>query len=68
MAETLLISVLILVGFAIVLLMDAHGKSRAYERGVDPNAHRSPEAVTSVELPPPHFNEKDPDQRGSEAR
>jgi hypothetical protein len=68
MAETLLIAVLFLAGFLIVLLMDAHGKSRAYEHGVDPNAHRPPEAATNVELPPPHFNERDPDQRGSEAR
>ena len=68
MAETLLVAVLFLAGFVIVLLMDAHGKARAYEHGVDPNAHRSPEAVTSVELPPPHFNEQDPNKRGSEAR
>jgi hypothetical protein len=68
MAETLLIAVVAFAGFAIVLLMNAHGKSRAFERGVDPTAHRSPEAVTSVELPPPHFNERDPDHRGSEAR
>ncbi len=68
MAETLLIAVVALAGFAIVLLMNAHGKSRAYERGVDPTADRWPEAVTSVELPPPHINERDPNQRGSEAR
>jgi hypothetical protein len=68
MAETLLIAVLFCAGVVIVLLMDAHGKARAYEHGVDPNAHRSPEAVTSVELPPPHFNERDTNHRGSEAR
>jgi len=68
MAETLLIAVLFFAGVVIVFLMDAHGKARAYEHGVDPNAHRSPEAVTNVELPPPHFNERHPDQRGSEAR
>jgi hypothetical protein len=68
MAETLLVAVVILAGFAVVLLMDAHGKARAYEHGVDPNARRRPEAVTNVELPPPHFNDRDPDQRGSEAR
>ena len=68
MAETLLIAVLFFAGVVIVLLMDAHGKARAYEHGVDPNAHRSPDAVTNVELPPPHFNERDPDQTGSEAR
>jgi hypothetical protein len=63
MAETLLIAVVVLAGFVIVLLMDAHGKARAYEQGVDPTEHRSPEAVTSVDLPPPHFNRRDPDQR-----
>jgi hypothetical protein len=68
MAETLLIAVLFFAGVVIVLLMDAHGKARAYEHGVDPNAHRSPEAVTNVELPPPHFNDRDPNKRGSEAR
>jgi len=68
MAEALLIGVLFVVGVVIVLSMDAHGKARAYEHGVDPNARRSPEAVTSVELPPPHFNERHPHQRGSEAR
>ena len=68
MAETLLIAVLFVAGIVIVLLMDAHGKARAYGHGVDPNARRSPEAVTNVELPPPHFNERHPDQRGSEAR
>ena len=60
MAEALLVAVLVLAGCVIVLLMDAHGKARAYEHGVDPNARRSPEAVTNVELPPPHFNERDP--------
>jgi hypothetical protein len=68
MAETLLIAVLFFAGVVIVLVMDAHGKARAYEHGVDPNARRSPEAVTSVELPSPHFNERHPDQRGSEER
>ena len=68
MAETLLVAVIFFAGVVIVLLMGAHGKARAYEHGVDPNAHRSPEAVTNVELPPPHFNERHPDHRGSEAR
>ena len=58
MAETLLIAVLFFTGVVIVLLMNAHGKARAYEHGVDPNAHRSPDAATSVELPPPHFHER----------
>jgi hypothetical protein len=65
MAETLLVAVILFAGVVIVLMMGAHGKARAYEHGVDPSAHRSPEAVTSVELPPPHFNERHPDQRGS---
>jgi hypothetical protein len=68
MAEVLLFTVLFCAGVVIVLLMGLHGKARAYEHGVDPSAHRSPEAVTNVELPPPHFNERHPDQRGSEAR
>jgi hypothetical protein len=62
MAETLLIAVLFFAGVVIVLLMDAHGKARAYEHGVDPNARRPPEAVTNVELPPPHFNDRHPRQ------
>jgi len=60
MAATLLTAVLVFAGFVIVLLMDAHGKARVYEDGVDPNARRSPQAVTNVELPPPHFNERHP--------
>lgn len=68
MATALLAAVLILAGFAIVLLMDAHGKARAFEQGADPNARRSPEAVTSLELPAPHFNDRDPGRRGSDAR
>ena len=67
MAETLLIAVLVLAGFAIVLLTDAHGKARAYERGGDPSRRR-PRAVTNVELPPPHFNDRDTHQRGSDQR
>jgi hypothetical protein len=65
MAETLLVAVLFGAGFVIALVMGAHGKARAYEHGVDPSARRSPEAVTNVELPPPHFNERHPDHRGS---
>jgi hypothetical protein len=68
MAETLLIVVVFIAGIAIVGLMNAHGKARAYEQGVDPNARRSPEAATSVELPPPHFNERGTEQRGSNSR
>jgi hypothetical protein len=67
MAETLLIAVLVLAGFAIVLLKDAHGKARAFEQGGDPSRHR-PHAVTNVELPPPRFNDRDTDQRGSDQR
>jgi hypothetical protein len=68
MAEALLIAVVTLAGVAIVGVMNAQGKARGYEHGADPNAHRSPEAVTSVELPPPHFNERDPEQRESHTR
>ncbi len=68
MGETLLIAVLVLAGVAIVLLTDAHGKARAYGQGDDPTRHRSPESVTAVELPPPHFNDRDPHQRGSDQR
>ena len=65
MVETLLIALLALAGLTIVGLLNAHGKARAYEHGMDPNARRSPEAATSVELPPPHFNDRDPEHRGS---
>jgi hypothetical protein len=69
MAEALLVGVLLFAGFAIVLAMDAHGKARAFEHGeFDPTSHRSPEAVTSVDLPPPHFNERDPDREESDSR
>ena len=68
MAETLLIGVVVLAGFTIVGLLNAHGKARAFEHGVDPNARRSPEAATRVELPPPHFNDREPEQRGSDPR
>jgi hypothetical protein len=67
MAETLLIAVIALAGLLIVGLLNAHGKARAYEQGADPNARRPPEAVTSVELPPPHFHDRDPEHRGSNA-
>jgi hypothetical protein len=66
MAETLLIAVLVFAGLAIVLLMDVHGKARAYEQGADPGRHRSPESVTSVELPSPHFNERATHKRESD--
>jgi hypothetical protein len=68
MGEALLIAVAAIAGIAIVGLMNAHGKARAYEHGADPNARRSPDAVTGVELPPPHYNERDPEQRGSHPR
>jgi hypothetical protein len=69
MAEALLIGVVVLAGFTIVGLMNAHGKARAYEHGVDPNARRSPDlAATRVELPPPHFNDREPEQRGGKSR
>lgn len=68
MAEMLLIAVVFVAGFTIVGLMNAHGKARAYEHGSDPNARRSPESATSVQLPPPHFHERHPDQRGSDQR
>jgi len=69
MAEALLILVLAFAGFAIVLAMGAHGKARAFEHGeFDPTGRRPPEAVTRVELPPPHFNERDPDEGGSDSR
>jgi hypothetical protein len=66
MAGTLLVAVLVLAGCVIVLLMDAHGKARAYGHGVDhPGGRRSRDAITNVELPPPHFNKRDP---GNEVR
>lgn len=63
-AETLLIAVVMLAGFVVVFVMDAHGKARGFENGqINPATHRPPEAVTSVNLPSPHFNQRDPDQR-----
>jgi hypothetical protein len=61
-AETLLIAVVMLAGFVVVFVVDAHGKSRAFEHGrVD--HHRPPEAVTGVELPPPRFNQRESNPR-----
>jgi len=60
MAETLLIVVLMLAGFVVLFVVDAHGKARAFEHGqIDPSEQRPPEAFTSVDLPPPHFNQRD---------
>ena len=64
MAETMLIAVVMLAGFFVLFVVDAHGKARAFEHGqVDPPERLPPEAATSVELPPPHFNERDQHQR-----
>lgn len=68
MAETLLMCVVLLVGFVVVFAVDAHGKARAFEHGrVDTLANRPPETLSDIELPPPHFDRGDPDQRGSGA-
>lgn len=68
MAETLLIAVALLAGFVVFFVLDAQGKARAFGEGqVDPAGHRRPEAVTSVHLPPPHFNEMDPVHRRRES-
>jgi hypothetical protein len=66
MAEALLVAVVVIAGFAIVLLMDAYGKARAYGQGVDTPRHRSPEAVTRIELPSPHFHKRDSHTRESD--
>jgi hypothetical protein len=47
-------------GFVVLLTIDVYGKARAFEHGRDPKP--PPEAVTSVELPPPHFNDVDPER------
>ena len=67
MAETLLIAVLMLVGFVVVFVVDAQGKARAFEQGRTGH-NRPPEAVTSVELPAPRFNQREanPRRRDSE--
>jgi hypothetical protein len=64
-AESLLIGVVALAGLVIVVAMNAQSKARAFEhRDADPAGHRPPEAVTSIDLPPPQFNRRDPDRRG----
>ena len=54
----LLIAVVMVGGFVVLFVLDAHGKARAFESGeID---HRPPpEAATRVELPAPHFNQRD---------
>lgn len=65
MAEALFTAVVLVAGFVVMFVLDAHGKARAFEHGqIDPASHRPPEAVTNVELPPPHFNERDHQKRG----
>jgi hypothetical protein len=67
-AETMFIAVLMLAGFVVLFVVDAHGKARAFEQGrIDPSDRLPPEASTSVELPPPHFNERDQHQRRRES-
>jgi hypothetical protein len=67
-AETLLIAVLMLAGFVVLFVVDVYGKARAFEHGqVDPAKRRPPEAVTSVDLPPPRFNQRDQHQRRRES-
>jgi hypothetical protein len=67
-AETLFIAVVLLAGFVVVFAMDAHGKARAFEHGrIDSTDHVPPEAATSVDLPPPHFNQRDQKQRRRES-
>ena len=64
MAETLLIVVVLLTSFVVLIVVDVHGKARAFRHGeADQPPRRPPEAVTGVELPPPHFNERDMHQR-----
>ena len=60
MAEVLFTVVLMLGAFVVLFVVDAHGKARAFEKGRTASVpHRPPEAVTSVDLPPPHFNQRD---------
>jgi hypothetical protein len=68
MTAALLTVVLLVAGFVVVFAMDAHGKARAFEHGeIDPAARRPPEAVTSVDLPPPHFNQRNHQRRRDES-
>jgi hypothetical protein len=63
-AETLLIAVALLASFVVLFVVDVYGKARAFENGrVDHAPHRPPEAVTAVELPPPHFSDREMHQR-----
>ena len=65
MAETLFIAVLMRAGFVVFFVVDAHGKARAFESGeID---HRPPpEVAAHVELPAPHFNQRDQRRRESQ--
>lgn len=65
MAETLLIAVVMLAGFVVFFVVDAHGKARAFENGQADHG-RPPHAVAHVELPQPHFNQRDQRRRESQ--
>ena len=59
------IAVLMVAGFVVFFVVDAHGKARAFESGeID---HRPPpEAATHVELPAPQFKQRDRRRRESQ--
>ena len=63
MAESLLIGVAAVAGLVVVVAMNLHGKARAFEDAEIRGRERSPETATSVELPTPHFNRRDPTNR-----
>ena len=64
MAESLLVALVAVVGFVVFVATNAQGKARAFENGDgEPVGHRPPESVTSVDLPSPQFNQRDPDNR-----
>lgn len=63
MAETLLLAAVVVAGFVVMVVLDVHGKARAFGHGDSEPAVRPPEAVTSVEHPPPHFDQRDPHTR-----
>ncbi len=63
MAEALFIGIAALAGLVVLVAMNAQGKSRAFEDAEVRGPERKPETATSVELPTPQFNRRDPHQR-----
>ena len=65
MAESLLIGIAAVAGLILVVAVNVHGKARAFQSADIQRPERRPETSTSVDLPTPQFNRREPrDRRG----